>query len=178
MTEGDGALLVALDRGEGLGVVRVRESRAGHHRARALFLEQVVDDLVSELERQTSQEITGYEEDLKGIGIDLDRMFAGGPASAGADAFADELDIDWELLRDELLEDPGLERAIEKAWPVLRAEDVLRGLLSEPDALAGAGLPAGVIASAGSRVGEGWSSTDLPLLDEARALVNGPPEKV
>ena len=39
---------------------------AGHHRARALFLEHVVDDLVSELERQTSQEETDFEEELKG----------------------------------------------------------------------------------------------------------------
>ncbi|ATG56651.1 DNA helicase [Brachybacterium ginsengisoli] len=151
---------------------------AGHHRARALFLEHVVDDLVSELERQTSQEITDYEEELKGIGIDLDRMFAGGSASAGAEASADELDIDWELLREELLEDPGVERAVEKVWPVLRAEGLLRGLLGDPDALAGAGLPAEVIASFGSRAGERWSSADLPLLDEARALVDGLPEKV
>lgn len=145
---------------------------AGHHRARALFLEHIVDDLVSELERQTSQEITDYEEELKGIGIDLERMFGGGPTSA------DELDIDWELLREELLEDPGVERAVEKVWPVLRAEHLLRGLLGDPDALAGAGLPAEVVAAVGSREGEGWSSADLPLLDEARALVDGPPEKV
>ena len=151
---------------------------AGHHRARALFLEHVVDDLVSERERQTSQEMTDFEEELKGIGIDLDRMFAGGSASARAEAPADELDIDWELLREELLEDPGVERAVEKVWPVLRAEDVLRGLLGDPDAPAGAGPPAGVIASVGSRTGEGWSSADLPLIDEARALVDGPPEKV
>lgn len=151
---------------------------AGHHRARALFLEHVVDDLVNGLERQTSQEMTDYEEELKGIGIDLERMFAGGSASDGAVASADELDIDWELLREELLEDPGVERAVEKVWPVLRAEEVLRRLLGDPDALAGAGLPAEVIASAGSRAAEGWSSADLPLLDEARALVDGPPEKV
>ena len=145
---------------------------AGHHRARALFLEHVVDDLASELERQTSQEITDYEEELKGIGIDLERMFGGGPTSA------DELDIDWDLLRDELLEDAGVERSIDEVWPVLRAEDVVRGMLGDPDAPAGAGLPAEVIASARSRVGEGWSSADLPLLDEARELVDGPPERV
>lgn len=98
---------------------------AGHNRARALFLEHVVDDLVSELERQTSQEMTDYEEELKGIGIDLERMFGGGQTSA------DELDIDWDLLRDELLEDPGVERSIDEVWPVLRAEDVLRGLLGD-----------------------------------------------
>src|SRR5699024_1352630 len=62
---------------------------AGHHRAWALFLEQVVDDLVSEMERQTSQESTDFEEELKGIGIDLDRMFAGSSSPAGSgSAFA------------------------------------------------------------------------------------------
>lgn len=39
-------------------------------------------------------------------------------------------------------------------------------------------VPTEVIASVLSRAGEGWSSADLPLLDEARALVDGPPEKV
>ncbi|MGO2048292.1 MAG: HelD family protein [Brachybacterium tyrofermentans] len=154
------------------------QSGAGHHRARALFLEHVVDDLVSELERQTTQEITDYEEELKGIGVDLERMFADDPASNQSDGSADELEIDWDLLRDELLEDPGIERAVEKVWPLLRAEDVLRSLLGDPAALAGAGLPAELIDSAGSRAGEGWSSADLPLLDEARALVDGPPAKV
>lgn len=145
---------------------------AGHNRARALFLEHVVDDLVSELERQTSQEMTDYEEELKGIGIDLERMFGGGQTSA------DELDIDWDLLRDELLEDPGVERSIDEVWPVLRAEDVLRGLLGGPDSLARAGVPAELIESVRSRAESGWSSADLPLLDEARALVDGPPEQV
>ncbi|MGP5714496.1 HelD family protein [Brachybacterium tyrofermentans] len=151
---------------------------AGHHRARALFLEHVVDDLVSELERQTSQEMTDFEEELKGIGIDLERMFSGSSSTAGSGSAGDELDIDWELLRDELLEDPGVARSVDEVWPMLRPEDLLRSLLGDADALAGAGVPVELIETLRTGAEAGWSSADLPLLDEARSLVDGPPEKV
>jgi DNA helicase IV len=150
----------------------------GHHRARALFLEHVVDDLINALERQTSQEVTDFEEELKGIGIDLERMFAGGSASAPSGAAGEELDIDWDLLREELLEDQGVARSIDEVWPMLRPEELLRGLLGDADALAGAGVPAALIGAIGSAAASGWSSADLALLDEARALLDGPPETV
>lgn len=35
-----------------------------------------------------------------------------------------------------------------------------------------------LIESLRSGTGAGWSSADLPLIDEARDLVDGPPEKV
>ena len=151
---------------------------AGHHRARALFLERIVDDLVSELERQTSQEETDFEEELKGIGIDLEKMFADSSAVGSSGAAGEELDIDWELLREELLEDPGVARSIDEVWPMLRPDELLRGLLQDADALAGAGAPDALIRALDAGEEPGWSSADLPLLDEARALVDGPPETV
>ena len=151
---------------------------AGHHRARALFLEHIVDDLVSELERQTSQEETDFEEELKGIGIDLEKMFADSSAVGSSGAAGEELDIDWELLREELLEDPGVARSIDEVWPMLRPDELLRGLLQDADALAGAGAPDALIRALDAGEEPGWSSADLPLLDEARALVDGPPETV
>ena len=168
-----------------LGAERVDAARrsalqggAGHHRARALFLEHVVDDLVSEMERQTVQEMTDFEEDLKGIGIDLDRMFSGSSSTAASGSADDELDIDWELLREELLEDPGVERSVDEVWPVLDPGELLRSLFGDADALAGAGVPAWLIRTFRTGAETGWSSADLPLLDEARSLVDGPPEKV
>ena len=151
---------------------------AGHHRARALFLEHIVDDLVSELERQTSQEETDFEEELKGIGIDLEKMFADSSAVGSSGAAGEELDIDWELLREELLEDPGVARSIDEVWPMLRPDELLRGLLQDADALAGAGAPDALIRALDAGEEPRWSSADLPLLDEARALVDGPPETV
>src|SRR5699024_1172188 len=148
------------------------------HRARMLFLEHVVDDLVNEMERQTFQDETDFEEELKGIGIDLERMFADDSASSGTAEAGDGLDIDWDLLREELLEDPGVERSIDEVWPRLRPEELLRSVLGDADALAGAGVPAELIAPLRAGAEAGWSRADLPLLDEARALVDGSPENV
>lgn len=151
---------------------------AGHHRARALFLEHVVDDLVNELVRQSLQEETDFEEGLKGIGIDLERMFAGDSGAGPSGATGEGLDIDWDLLREQLFEDPGVARSIDAVWPTLRPEQLLRDVLGDVDALAETGVPAELLDSLRTEAETGWSRADLPLLDEARALVGGPPETV
>ncbi|WP_208113048.1 HelD family protein [Actinorugispora endophytica] len=154
----------------------------GHNRARGLFLEHVVDDLVNELEQQTAKEISDFEDELKEVGVDLDRMFGRRPGDPEPDGIqsSDGLDIDWDRIRDDLLEDSGIDRIISGVWPSLRAEDVLRGLLTDPDALARAmpELSGEQIASIGSAVETGWSRADLAALDEARALVDGLPKTV
>ncbi|MFC8730855.1 HelD family protein [Luteimicrobium sp. NPDC057192] len=155
---------------------RALEGGVGHNRARARFVEHVVDDLVNELERRTAQEVTDFEDELEALGIDLDRI-AG--KDSRHDAPADGLGIDWDAIRDQLLDDPAVDRAIDQVWPRLRAADVVRGFLGDPAALAAAlpGTPDDVALLAAS-AGEGWSSADLALLDEARALVDGLPEAV
>ncbi|MGY0390824.1 HelD family protein [Nocardioides sp. WG-D5] len=145
----------------------------GHNRAGDLFTEYVVDDLVNELERRTTTEISDYEEELEALlGIDLDRF-------AGVDGTGshDDLDIDWDSIREDLLGDPAIERAIARVWPRLSAEDLVRELLSSRDVLA-AMLPdvaAEDLALLGGGAPDQWSSADLALLDEARALVEGGP---
>lgn len=135
----------------------------GHNPARELFAEHVVDELVTELEQQTAHELSDFEADLKEVqGIDLHRMFAEGSDDAGsadADRSADGLEIDWDRIREDLLDDPGIDRIIDRVWPRLRAEDAVRSLGTD-------------------HRGSGWSSADLALLDEARALIDGPPETV
>ncbi|MEU1877973.1 ATP-dependent DNA helicase [Streptosporangium sp. NPDC020072] len=151
----------------------------GHNRARELFLEYIVDELVNELEQQTAKEIADFEDELRELsGIDLDRMFAHRPGDPEPEE--DGLDIDWDRIRDDLLGDADIDRMVDTVWPRLRAEDVLRGLLSDPGALAHAfaELTEEDIDSIVEGVRAGWSSADLPLLDEARALVDGPPERV
>jgi len=161
---------------------RALEGGVGHNRARALFTELVVDDLVNELEHRTAKEVSDFEEELEALlGIDLDRFAGRGRRSAGTgetDATGDDLDIDWDAIREQLLEDPGVDRAITRVWPRLRADDAVRGYLSDRDALALA-LPDApgedvALLSAGDH--DGWSAADLALLDEAAALVDGLPE--
>ncbi|MEU4449993.1 AAA family ATPase [Nocardioides sp. NPDC023903] len=126
----------------------------GHNRARELFTEYVIDDLVNELERSTAKEISDFEEELEAhLGIDLDRF-------TGNDPSTDDLDIDWDSIRDDLLDDPSIDRAITRVWPRLVADDLVRELLND----------------LGVGRGDGWSDADLALLDEARALVDGAPE--
>lgn len=126
----------------------------GHNRARELFTEYVVDDLVDELERRTTTEISEFDEELEAhLGIDLDRF-------TGNDRSTEDLDIDWDSIRDDLLGDPSIDRAITRVWPRLVADDLVRDLLND----------------LGIDHGDGWSDADLALLDEARALVDGTPE--
>ncbi|WP_406021362.1 AAA family ATPase [Nocardioides sp. NBC_00850] len=126
----------------------------GHNRARELFIEYVVDDLVNELERRTAKEVSDFEEELEAhLGIDLDRF-------TGNDPSTDDLDIDWDSIREDLLGDPSIDRAITRIWPRLAADDLVRDLLNE----------------LGVGPSDGWSDADLALLDEARALVDGAPE--
>jgi DNA helicase IV len=156
----------------------------GHNPARARFLESLVDDLVTELERQTTQDLTDFEDELKASGVDLARMFSGHQATPEHDeseSLRDDLDIDWDRIRDDLLNDVGIGRIIDAVWPKLRTEDTLRGLLTDRQALLSAApeLSAEHIAllvAAASGTETGWSGADLSLLDEARALVDGPPE--
>lgn len=154
----------------------------GHNRARELFTEHIVADLVNELEQQTAKELSDFEAEIKELmGIDLDRMFAGDPrvaSSDDADVSDDGLDIDWDRIREELLDDPDIDRIVARVWPRLRAEDAVRGLLTDRAALARA-LPDVSETDLTRIVGldqTGWSSADLALLDEASALVDGLPE--
>jgi DNA helicase IV len=155
----------------------------GHNRGQARFLEQIVDELVNELERQTVKEISDFEDDLKEAGIDLDRMFASRQRDPDVDEGAsstDAMDIDWERIRDELLDDAHINRIVSAVWPKVGAEALLRELLTDRDALAAAPLELSdeEISTIMSTVDTGWSEADLPLLDEARALVDGPSEQI
>lgn len=154
----------------------------GHNPARELFAEHIVEELVNELEQQTAREASEFEAELKDrLGIDLDRMFAEDHSPAGSlRTDAADLDIDWERVRDELIEDPGVDRIIDRVWPRLRAEDAVRGLLVDPAAFIapGAEISREALAAVAGPDASGWSSADLALLDEARALIDGPPETV
>lgn len=154
----------------------------GHNGARRQFTEDVVADVVSALEQQAAQELLDFEAELKQVqGIDLDRMFGGGRSGATHrdDVLAEDgLDIDWDQIRERLLDDPGFDRIIDRVWPRLQAEDAVRGLLADRVALSQAlpDVPQEDVARLCDLGQDGWSTADLALLDEARALVDGLPE--
>jgi DNA helicase IV len=70
-----------------------------------------------------------------------------------------------------------MNRTLEALWPRSKPEQLVRRLLTSVEALAAAA--AGILADEEQRLlqsgrGKGWSEADLPLLDEARALLEGP----
>jgi DNA helicase IV len=73
-----------------------------------------------------------------------------------------------------LRRDGRLKEFLDRVWPAPKPESLVRGLLKAPGAAA-----AGILDEAEQRLlsrrGRGWSDHDLPLLDEARALLGEPP---
>ncbi len=68
-----------------------------------------------------------------------------------------------------------MNRTLDALWPRPKPEQLLRRLLTSPDGLAAADgiLDAAEQGLLQSGRGRGWSDADLPLLDEARALLEG-----
>ncbi|WP_030454765.1 HelD family protein [Herbidospora cretacea] len=131
----------------------IREGLA-HNPAREVFREHVVDALVDLLERRTADTLARLDAEVAAmLGVDLDEAVAGDLRSLGLDdAPAAEPEFDWDAVREQLLDDPAVGQAIEAVWPRLRPEDLLGGTAR--------------------------TRADLALLDEARTLVDGPPEEV
>ncbi|WP_327673203.1 HelD family protein [Kitasatospora sp. NBC_00458] len=158
-------------------------SGLGHNPARQFFKEQLVDAATDALERGTGAVLELIDAQVAQLtGIDLDRTAAadlrhlgldGGPSFDTADAF------DADAVRAALMDDLGVERAVEALWPRLRAEDLVRDLLGS------AGLAARYLPqlSDGERAlllrdrGAPWTAADVPLLDEAACLLEGPPQR-
>ncbi|MCN9244422.1 AAA family ATPase [Streptomyces sp. RY43-2] len=160
-----------------------RTSGLAHNRARRLFKELLVDALVRELARSGAEALELIDAQVTQLtGLDLDRVAAAdlrrlgvdGPPATGADEF------DADAVRADLLDDDLLERAVEDLWPRLTPGEVVRTLLTDADA-----LPAYLRQFTDDQrallrrtPGAPWTDADVPLLDEAASLVDGPPEHV
>ena len=70
-----------------------------------------------------------------------------------------------------------LDRVLKAAWPVVAPDRLVRSLTGSRSSLAAAAD--GILSEPEQRLlvrrGDGWSDGDIPLLDEARALVGAPP---
>ncbi|MFJ5228571.1 HelD family protein [Kitasatospora sp. NPDC088391] len=155
---------------------------AAHNRARGLFLELLVDALVDTLARDTARTLERLDAEVAQLtGIDLDKMAARDLHHLGLDpepaGGGEEFDAD--AVRDALLDDAHLDRAVEELWPRLTPGGVVDALLADPAALA-AHLPGLTDAERESLLrtpGAPWTGADVALLDEAAALVDGPPAR-
>ncbi|OKJ05544.1 HelD family protein [Kitasatospora sp. CB01950] len=160
-----------------------RASGLAHNRARGLFLELLVDALTDTLARGTAEALERIDAEVALItGIDLDRMAARDLRRLGVDDRPADgsAEFDADAVRAALLEDAHLDRAVEAIWPRLSPGAVVEALLGDAAALA-AHLPQ---LTDDERTlllrtpGAPWTGADLPLLDEAASLVDGPPERV
>ena len=83
---------------------------------------------------------------------------------------------DGEQVEKALSTDGYLKRVLERAWPALTPERLVRSLLTTPAFLAEAA--GGILDEAEQKLlrrrAAGWSEADVPLLDEAHALVGEP----
>ncbi|HEV8065603.1 MAG TPA: AAA family ATPase, partial [Acidimicrobiales bacterium] len=96
-----------------------------------------------------------------------------------------DLEGNLEEVQGELAKDRAFQAALGKAWPAQSPVAIVRGLYGRPALLRRAAsglLAASEIAllrrrPARSLADEPWTDGDLPLLDEARAFLSGPPRR-
>ncbi|MET8977028.1 AAA family ATPase [Streptomyces sp. NPDC004539] len=165
-------------------VARARDAAVatglGHNRARQVFKELLADAVTDALERDALETLDRLDAEFaEATGLDLDRVAAADLRRLGYDdepagSAADEFDAD--AVREGLLDDPSVDRAIEALWPTLTPEDVLHTLFAALDTY----LPQltdherALLARA---PGDLWTDADVPLLDEASSLLDGPPAR-
>ncbi|TQK86907.1 UvrD-like helicase family protein [Streptomyces puniciscabiei] len=168
-------------------VAQARESAQtsglAHNRARRLFKELLVDAVVRELARSGAEVLERIDAEVAQLtGLDLDRAAAADLRRLGLDdapaTGADEFHAD--AVRADLLDDALLDQAVEDLWPRLTPGDVVHALLTDGDALAACAgqFSADQRALLWRAPGAPWTDADVPLLDEAASLVDGPPEQV
>ncbi|MFE3176464.1 RNA polymerase recycling motor ATPase HelR [Amycolatopsis sp. NPDC059090] len=84
---------------------------------------------------------------------------------------------EWEDLRStlvkELLADSAFVKAIDRLWPILTPESLLTTLYSSPARLTAAGASQALL----REPGEGWTVSDVPLLDELIDLLGKAPDR-
>ncbi|WP_328369133.1 AAA family ATPase [Streptomyces sp. NBC_00445] len=155
----------------------------GHNPARRVFKKLLVDAITDALERSTGDILEQIDAEVTLLtGTDLDRVAAADLRRLGYDAAAatgpaDEFDAD--AVRAALLDDDHVDRAIEELWPRLVPSDLVRALLTNPDTLA-EHLPQVTDDERSSllrHADDSWTDADVPLLDEAASLIDGPPQR-
>lgn len=153
----------------------------GHNPARQVFKELLVDAVADAMRRDMGDLLEQIDADAERMtGLDLDRYTGAAQRRVeGAPDAGPVHELDLDAIRADLLDDAGVDRAVEVLWPRLVPGDLVKALLANADALAER-LPR-LTAHERSLLLRGpddpWTDADVPLLDEAASLVDGPPER-
>ncbi|GII86625.1 DNA helicase [Sphaerisporangium siamense] len=159
---------------------RARASRLPHNQARPGFVATLVGHLARRLAERTRELADRIEADVAGIlaEADVDRAVRADLAALGLpeepETPRQEIggEDDVRDLRRALASDPAVRRALDALWPALTPRRLLEDLFSDPRRLAAVapGLDEAERASL-VRAPGGWSTADVPLLDEAAELL-------
>lgn len=172
---------------ESVDVAAAREaalaSGLAHNRAREVFKEHLIGAITDALERDAVEALEHIDAEIaESTGMDLDAAaeadlralgFDDAPAANPAEVF------DADAVRADLSGDAHVDRAVESLWPRLTPDVVVRTLLADARTLARhLRSLAGDERSRLVRSPDApWTDADVPLLDEAAALVDGLPER-
>ncbi|WP_320775589.1 AAA family ATPase [Streptomyces sp. CRN 30] len=153
----------------------------GHNPARQVFKELLVDAVTDAMRRDMGDLLEQIDADTERLtGLDLDRFTgAAGRRAEGAAASDPVHGLDVDAVRADLLGDAGVDRAVEALWPRLAPDDLLDALLTDAGALA-EHLPRLTERERSLLLrgpDDAWTDADVPLLDEAANLVDGPPRR-
>ncbi len=154
---------------------------AGHNPAREVFKELLVDAVTDAVREDLEDTLEQIEADVERMtGMDLDQFTQVAQHRVeGAPAQGPAHEVDVDAIRADLLEDPGVDRAVEELWPRLTSTDLVTALLTDSGTLAER-LPhlnereRSLLLRAPEAP---WTDADAPLLDEAAHLVEGPPRR-
>ncbi|MGW7824832.1 HelD family protein [Streptomyces puniciscabiei] len=158
-------------------------SGLAHNRAREVFKEHLIGAVTDALERSTVEALEHIDAEIaESTGLDLDAAaeadlrslgFDDAPASDPAEVF------DADAVRADLSGDAHVDRAVESLWPRLTPEAVVRALLTDTSTMARhlPSLTDGERSRLARSPDAAWTDADVPLLDEAAHLVDGPPER-
>ncbi|MEU4170865.1 AAA family ATPase [Streptomyces sp. NPDC026665] len=172
---------------ESVDVAAAREaataSGLAHNRAREVFKEYLIGAVTGHLERGAVETLERIDAEIAGsTGMDLDAAAAADLRALGFDGAptADPAEVfDADTVRANLMDDAHVDGAVEALWPRLTPEEVVRTLLADTRAMTRhlASLTGDERSRLRRPADAPWTDADLPLLDEAAALVDGPPER-
>ncbi|MEU8976026.1 ATP-dependent DNA helicase [Streptomyces monashensis] len=171
-------------------IAAAREAAAtsglAHNRAREVFKDRLVSTVTNSLERRTVEALEHIDaETAENTGLDLDAAAVADLRALGFDiddaSPADPAEMfDADALRASLKGDAHVDRAVEALWPRLMPEEVVRDLLTDVRTMTT--HLSSLTDDERSRLlrspDDPWTDADVPLLDEAADLVDGPPERI
>ncbi|WP_308805681.1 ATP-binding domain-containing protein [Acrocarpospora corrugata] len=151
-------------------VTRARASGLPHNRARAVFVNAIIDQLADDLAEQTRRLVDHLEAEVADVLAEADVDNAVQNDLAGL-PWPQEIidDADRPDLRRALASDTAVRTAIDALWPELTPQQLLEDLFADRRRL-GPQLTESE-QSLLVRTPGGWSTADVPLLDEAAELL-------